>query len=258
MHIIIPITGHGSRFVAAGYKDLKPFIKVMGMPILEWITKKIFPGETNITFICRKFHLETITGMAEELRRICPTANIFAIDQWAKNGPVFDVMQAAHVIDNNSPVIINYCDFYMHWDWLKFKDDVLKRNCDGSIPCYTGFHPHLLPPKNLYASCRVDDNDDLLEIREKHSFTEDKILSRHSPGAYYFKNGFLLKKYCQKLIDSDKHINGEYYASLPYNFMVEDGLKVWCPTNVEYFCQWGTPEDLQESLFWLNLLKKDR
>lgn len=28
MQIIIPMTGYGSRFVAAGYKELKPFISV--------------------------------------------------------------------------------------------------------------------------------------------------------------------------------------------------------------------------------------
>lgn len=40
MQIIIPMTGYGSRFVAAGYKELKPFIQVMGHPIIEWIVKK--------------------------------------------------------------------------------------------------------------------------------------------------------------------------------------------------------------------------
>jgi hypothetical protein len=37
--------------------------------------------------------------------------------------------------------------------------------------------------------------------------------------------------------------------------MVKDNLKVWVPTNIEYFCQWGTPKDLEESLFWINTVK---
>ena len=41
MQIIIPMTGYGSRFVAAGYKDLKPFIPIMGHPIIEWIVKRM-------------------------------------------------------------------------------------------------------------------------------------------------------------------------------------------------------------------------
>ena len=45
MQIIIPMTGYGSRFIAAGYKKLKPFIEVEGMPIVEWIIK--MAGERN-------------------------------------------------------------------------------------------------------------------------------------------------------------------------------------------------------------------
>ncbi len=86
MQIIIPMTGYGSRFIAAGYKKLKPFIEVEGMPIVEWIIKGIYPGEENVIFVCRKEHLDNIDGMEAELRRISPTAQIFAIDDWIKKG----------------------------------------------------------------------------------------------------------------------------------------------------------------------------
>ena len=74
----------------------------------------------------------------------------------------------------------------------------------------------------------------------------------------YFQSGKILKTYCQKLVESNNAINGEFYASLPYNFMVEDGMKVWVPTNVEQFCQWGTPEDLEEYLFWTDTIRKGK
>lgn len=250
MKIIIPMTGYGSRFVAAGYKELKPFITVQGKPIIQWIIDGIFPGEKDILFICREEHLQNDKSMKDRLLNICPTATIFSIDNWVKKGPVYDVLRAEEFIDDNEPCIINYCDFYMTWDWDKFKKDVQNRNCEGCIPCYTGFHPHLIPTINLYASCLTDDKDDLIEIREKYSYEVDKTKAKHSPGTYYFRNGALLKEYCKKLIESGQAIKGEYYASLPYNFMVKDGLKVWVPTNVEKFCQWGTPEDLKDYLFW--------
>lgn len=255
MKIIIPMTGYGSRFVAAGYKDLKPFIEVQGKPIIEWIIKGMYPNETNFLFVCRKEHLDKDKSMRERLLSIAPTSEIFEVDEWVKKGPVFDVLRAAKKIDDNEPCIINYCDFYMTWDWSKFKSEVINRNCDGAIPCYSGFHPNLLPEKNYYASCLTDENDDLVEIREKYSFEKDKTKAKHSPGVYYFKNGGILKKYCKKLVDSDQVINGEYYASLPYNFMVKDGLKVWVPVNVDKFCQWGTPEDMKEYLFWTEIAR---
>lgn len=256
MQIIIPMTGYGSRFVAAGYKELKPFILIEGRPIIQWIVDGMFPGEKDILFVCRKEHLDTIQGMKERLLEIAPTATIFEIDDWIKKGPVYDVLRASDVINDQEPVIINYCDFYMSWDWQRIKQAILDRGCEGCVPCYTGFHPHLLVPKNFYASCLTDDEDNLIEIREKYSFEKDKTKAKHSPGTYYFKSGYLLKKYCQKLVDSGQELNGEYYASMPYNFMVEDGLKVWIPTNIDYFCQWGTPEDMRESLYWMNIMQE--
>lgn len=249
------MTGYGSRFVAAGYKDLKPFIKVQDKPIIEWIVKGMYPGETNIIFVCRQEHLDSIDGMEDYLMKLCPTARIHAIKDWVKLGPVYDVLQASELIDDDEPAIINYCDFFMVWDYEKFKKDVADRGCEGCVPCYTGFHPHLLPEINLYASCKTDEDDNLIEIREKYSFEEDKTKAKHSPGNYYFKTGALLKKYCQKLVDSGETLKGEYYASLPYNNMVKDGLKVWVPTEIPYFCQWGTPEDMAEFNYWVDTIK---
>ena len=173
-----------------------------------------------------------------------------------KKGPVYDVLRASACIPDDVPCIVNYCDFYQDWDHAAFLEEALRRGCDGAVPCYSGFHPHLLPQKNLYASCRVDANDDLIEIREKYSFEPDKTRARHSPGVYYFRTGALLKHYFQKQVDCGQTINGEHYASLPYNFMVADGRKVWAPVDVRYFCQWGTPEDMQEYLFWTELTRR--
>jgi dTDP-glucose pyrophosphorylase len=60
----------------------------------------------------------------------------------------------------------------------------------------------------------------------------------------------------QKLVDSEQMIKGEYYASLVYNFMVQDGLKVWVPNDLKVFCNWGTPEDLEDYLFWIDVVKQ--
>lgn len=256
MKIIIPMTGYGSRFVAAGYKKLKPLIEVQGIPILQWIIKGMYPDEEDILFVCREEHLQKDPQMREKLLKIAPTAEIFAVRDWVKKGPVYDVLRASDSIEDEKPCIINYCDFYMTWDYSAFVKDVAENGCDGCIPCYTGFHPHLLIPKNYYASCLTDKDDHLIEIREKYSFEKDKTKAKHSPGVYYFKTGHLLKKYCQKLVESGQMLNGEFYASLPYNYMVQDGLRVWVPVNVDKFCQWGTPEDLQDYLFWTDCVRR--
>ena len=255
MQIIIPMTGYGSRFVKAGYQVLKPFIPIMGRPIIEWIVKGMYPEEKDFVFIVRDEHLETISKMRELLIQIAPDATIFSIRDWVKNGPVYDVLRASEVIKDDESVVINYCDFFLVWNWNELKKKIIDRKCDGCVPCYTGFHPHLLPKNNLYASCLIDENENLIEIREKYSFDSDKMKSIHSPGVYYFKNGALLKRYCQKLIHLDMRVNGEFYASMPYELMVHDGLKVWIPTDIDWFCQWGTPEDLREFEYWMGIMR---
>lgn len=263
MNVIIPMTGYGSRFVAAGYQELKPFIRVMGRPVIEWIVKDMYPADVNIIFVCRGEHLMKDASMRERLLLLAPEAKIVSIEDWVKKGPVYDVLRgyrellAQQAIDAQEPCIINYCDFYMQWDYAAFAQEAAERGCDGAVPCYSGFHPNLLPEKNYYASCLTDAQDDLIEIREKYSFEKDKTKAKHSPGVYYFASGAVMEKYCQILTEHEEcAINGEYYASLPYNFMVQDGLKVWVPVNVEYFCQWGTPEDMQEFVYWTDLIRK--
>lgn len=283
MNIIIPMTGYGSRFVAAGYKELKPFIPVMGKPIIEWIVKGMYPEDVHFVFVCRGEHLKKDPSMRDRLLALAPDAVIVVIEEWVKKGPVYDVLRAYRALcavqesgaaadpsngvrveksaetdfDKEDGCIINYCDFYMSWDFKAFAEEAKTRDCDGAVPCYTGFHPNLLPQKNFYASCLTDEDDNLVEIREKYSFEKDKTKAKHSPGVYYFKNGTIMEKYCQMLADHEEcAINGEYYASLPYNFMVRDGLKVWIPTNVSHFCQWGTPEDMQEFVYWTDLIRR--
>ena len=123
-------------------------------------------------------------------------------------------------------------------------------NVDGCVPCYKGFHPHLLLP-NLYAGVRTDSNNHLLEIREKFSFTDNKMDTWQSSGAYYFKSGAMMKKYFQRLMDRKISCKDEYYVSLVYNLLVEDGL-VTSVYPQDFFCQWGTPQDLEIYQVWSN------
>lgn len=58
MQIIIPMSGSGQRFVNAGYTDLKPLIQVDDESMIYHVIK-LFPNETNITFVCNNIHFKT-------------------------------------------------------------------------------------------------------------------------------------------------------------------------------------------------------
>lgn len=252
MQIIIPMAGNGKRFLDAGHKTIKPLIPVEGKPIIEYVVN-LFPGEEDFLFICNNEHLKN-TNLKQILLALKPRAKIIGIDSHNK-GPVHSVMLAEEFILDNEQIIINYCDFDMAWDYQNFKNKAKQSDADGIVVTYTGFHPHLLGP-NFYAGVKTDSAGNILEVKEKYSFSADKMQAWHSNGTYYFKSGKLLKKYYHSYLQTDPHSNGEYYASMPYNLMIQDGLKnIIYP--IDYFCQWGTPEDLQEHNTWIQRAKKN-
>ena len=245
MVLIIPLGGLGKRFAAAGYRDLKPFIQVEGKPIIAHVLD-MFPGEDNPIFICRDEHLATLP-IASLLRTLRPNCMILSMRPH-NEGPVLALQQVYHSIPDDEEILVSYCDFTGLWDYEDFKKVVKESDADGAIPSYIGFHPHLLGP-NLYGHMRWDEKNHLLEIREKESFTNDKMQEYGAVGMYWFKSGKIMKQYFDEAVRLNLKTGAEYFCSLPYNLMVRDGLKVLIH-EMPFFCQWGTPEDLEEYEAW--------
>ena len=249
MHIIIPMSGMGKRFVEAGYRIPKPLIAVDEKPIIEHICN-LFPDESKFTFICNSKHLAE-TNMRQVLQNIKSQSNIVEI-QNHKKGPVYAVSLVKDLIEDDEEVIVNYCDFGTYWNYQDFLNHTRNRNADAAIPAYKGFHPHMLGNTN-YAFIR-EKKQWMLEIKEKEPFTNNRMDEYASNGTYYFKKGAYVKKYFQELIDKNINLEGEYYVSLIYNLLVEDGLKVSI-YNIQHMLQWGAPQDLEEYKNWSKYFK---
>ena len=258
MQIVIPMSGFGERFRRDGYSVPKPLIEVDGKPIIQHVIE-MFPGEEKFIFICNKNHLQDSRyKMKEILSDICPSGTIVAIPEH-KLGPVYAVLQAIEVVDLGEPTIVNYCDFTCYWDYQHFKKFVGNKNCDGAIPSYRDFHPHTLWNNN-YAYIKEEDLC-VLDIQEKKPFTSNPLQEFASSGTYYFKSGQMMKKYFQRTIDEKLLVGNEYYVSMPYKPMIDDGLNVLV-YELNYFMQWGTPQDLGEYNYWSDMfqsiIKKDQ
>lgn len=238
------MTGIGKRFLDAGYTTPKPLIPVDGKPMIQHVVE-LFPGEHNFVFICNSSHLKE-TNMAEILEHIAPQGRILEIPPH-KLGPVYAVLQVQEVIDDEDEVIVNYCDFGKYWDFHDFLNHTRKRAADGAVSAYKGFHPHMLGPTN-YAFIR-DRDQWMLEIQEKKPFTDNRMNEFASDGTYYFRKGWMVKKFFQELVDRKIDLNGEYYVSMVYNLMIEHGLKVSI-YEIQHMLQWGTPRDMEDYQRW--------
>jgi len=251
MQIVIPMSGIGKRFLDAGYTDPKPLIKVDGKPIIEHVLN-LFPDEKNITFICNDKHLHE-TDMRKILKDISPSSKIFEVPVEGRKGPVHAVSLVFDKIKDDDEVIVSYCDYGTVWDYKKFLKDTREKNCQGAIACYKGFHPHMLGSDN-YAFVK-EKNNYMIEIKEKQSFTDDKMNEYASNGTYYFQSGKIMKKYFRKLVQKNISVKGEYYVSMVYNLMVKANLKINI-FEIQKMLQWGTPYDLEIYKGWSDYFYK--
>ena len=240
MKVIISMSGLSSRFAAAGYDIPKFMIEVDGKTVIQHIID-LYPIDSDFMFIINDDHAKDM--------ELCNYLDNLEVDNLTicsvpvhKKGPVYSIEQYQNHIEDDEQVIVNYCDFSMDWDYYDFEEFVNTNECDGCVVCYKGFHPHMLGGDN-YAFCKTDEENRILEIREKEPFTDNKMSEFASTGTYYFRKGSYVKKYFKELIEKDININGEYYVSLVHNLLIKDNL-VNMVYEVPKMLQWGTPLDL--------------
>ena len=250
MQIIIPMSGFGKRFIQAGYSSPKPLIEVDEHPMIKHVVD-LFPEEKDVSFICNDVHLRE-TNIKSVLQSLVPDCKIYEVKSHSQKGPVEVVMRIADNILDDEEVIVSYCDYGTKWNYSKFLQQTRQLKSDGAIPCYIGFHPHMLGTDH-YAYVKNKEMS-ALQISEKKPFGNNKMEEYASNGTYYFKNGAILKKYFSKLIESGQTIKDEYYVSMAYNDMINDGLKVSI-FEIDKMLQWGTPYDLEIYKQWSQYFK---
>jgi NDP-sugar pyrophosphorylase family protein len=249
MKIIIPMAGTGNRFVEKGYTEPKPLIRINGKRLIEYVLEAYAP-EDSFVFVCNEDHLKQ-TNMREVLSKLKPNATIVGIPGH-KLGPVKTVQGAYPFIDNREEVVVNYCDAVLKWRRSSFVRHLEDAEPHGCILTHSGFHPHTLATTKM-AFVKTDHHT-VQEVREKEAFTDNPMEEHASTGAYYFKTGYLLKKYCDELILKGASHKGEFYVTLVYNLLVQDGLQVTY-FDTPYVGILGTPEEMENFAAWQKILE---
>jgi NDP-sugar pyrophosphorylase family protein len=250
--IIIPMSGFGERFRKAGYTLPKPLIDVDGKPIITHLVN-LFPEESDFIFICNQEHLDHPDyKLREVLNGICPSGRILGIEPH-KLGPIHAVLQAQDLISLDKQTIVNYCDFACYWDWADFKNTVQKTQCAGAIPAYKGFHPHSLGSTNY--AYMLEKDGWVQDIQEKQPYTDNRMNEYASSGTYYFASGKVMLNAFHSTVEDKLDLNGEYYVSLAYKSMLAKKMPVSI-YPIDFFMQWGTPDDLEEYQGWHEAFKQ--
>jgi len=244
------MAGNSERFTNAGYVVPKQYMLIDDRPMIHWVCD-MFSPEDDFVFVIPKAH-----GANTEFRNILETAvpkyTIIEIHPH-RLGPAYTALAADSVVEDEEPVILTYCDFYQHWNYRQFRWKV--EGWDGGIAVFKGFHPASFGD-TYYAYLRCNERGEMLELREKRSFTGQRHEEPASTGVYYVRSWAIFRRFAWKVMDLNLSLGGEYYISLIFNPMVEEGHKV-VTFEVDKFICWGTPEDVEQYCFWSDFFRND-
>jgi len=240
--IVIPMSGIGTRFKACGYQMPKPLIPVAGRPMIAHVLD-MYPNDLDFVFIVNEQHFKSDEyRLKDVLLSLRPKARIVQVSPH-KTGPSGAIVLAESQIDTDLPTIVNYCDFTCTWEYEKYS--AMLNECDGVIATYSGFHPHMIRSTRFaYVS---GEGNHVQGIQEKQPYTSNPTNERASSGTYGFSSGGLMLDAIHRQIERKIELSGEFYTSLTYVPLLEDGLDIRS-FNIKSFFQWGTPEDLRDFL----------
>ena len=245
IHLLVPMSGQGTRYRQAGYTEPKPLIPVSGIPMIERLLSS-FPVAWPTHFIMADNHQQT--ELPHLLRKIRPDASQKIISPH-RFGPGYALQASLCDMPSDVPVFVTYCDYGMVWDADHFEKFVRENQCDACLVSYRGFHAHYLNAQQ-YAYSRLE-GERVVEVREKGSFTNNREAEFASTGGYYFRSAKLLQECLAFQMEHKLHKDGEYYTSLTIQSLLlmnkNAHVRIY---EIPYFFQWGTPDDLHDFEYW--------
>ncbi|MBN4066916.1 glycosyltransferase family 2 protein [Simkania negevensis] len=237
IHVVIPMAGTGSRFAKAGYPKPKPFIDVMGKPMIIRVIENLQCKGASFILLAREEQLEQ---EKETVKFICDhyPATFVSVPSLTE-GTACTVLLAEEMIDNATPLLIANSDQIVDSTMDKMIDDAKQRYLDGSI---LTFIDALRDPKWSFA--KVNEQGFVTEVKEKAAISQYATV-----GIYYFAKGQDFVRNAQAMIAANERVNNEFYTCPVYNYLIKEGGQVGIYNiDQEQMHGLGTPEDLNAYL----------
>lgn len=236
VNIVIPAAGEGSRFAAAGYAVPKPFIDVLGKPMITKVIDNVAVRNARFTLLLRQDHLDQFAGIAGKGKlanaTIVPVARL-------TEGTACTLLLARSHFDTDQPMLVANSDQLVDFSCQDFIDDARQRDLDGSILV---FRDETRDPKWSFAA--LDEEGYVTEVAEKRPISDLATV-----GIYLFMNGTAFVRAAADMLASNDRVNGEFYTCPVYNYMIRNGAKIGIyevPRSA--MSGLGTPDDLDEYL----------
>lgn len=234
MNIVITMAGLGKRFRDAGYNEPKYMIKAKGKTLFEWSMESLkgFNDEkTKYIFIVRKEDDSSQFIKEQSIKLGINNFDIVELNELT-DGQATTAMHASKYWTKEEPLLIYNIDTYVE----AYAMNKNQLQGDGFIPCFQAEGDH-------WSFVKLDDNGNVVEIREKQRISDNCTL-----GAYYFATCALYEQLYNEYYKENQHMEkGEKYIAPLYNYLLEKGgivkINIIDRNKVHVL---GTPEELQQ------------
>lgn len=236
LQILLPLAGAGSRFTNGGFTIPKPLIPVDGKPmVLKSISSlDSIKIEKRYIFIIRQEHTKK-DRLDKLILQELPEADIIIIPKLTR-GAVETCLSAKPKLDPEDGLIIMDCDLWFNsQSYNKMVIDSLTgvSDIDGGLLTFRSNNPR-------YSYARLNNEGAVVETAEKRVISNNAIT-----GAYFFKTADKFIKSAEKMLAQPLGEKmPEYYTSLLYNILINEGDKIKA-ASVDEFASFGTPEELE-------------
>jgi len=230
MNIIIPIGGVGKRFKEEGFSSPKPLINVLGVPMIFRVLESLKLSKEDKVHIVYNPELKSYNFESLLIREFDDINFNFISLKNSTKGAAETVLFGLQNIDEQDlqkEFLLLDCDTFYSEDIIsKYKSSDNKNSI---------FYFNDTDNKPIFSYIILDESNRVILIKEK-----EKISDNANSGAYGFKSGVLLKKFCEKIMDS----KSELYISMIYEQMIIEGEEIKGILIKDFFCV-GTPLQLK-------------
>ena len=233
LNVLIPMAGLGSRFSDAGYTFPKPLIEVNKKPMIELVVKNL-NLDANYIFIAQrevseKYNLSSLLPLISR-----GPASLIELDGTTE-GAAVTVLEARHLIDNDSPLLIANSDQVIDWDASKVMYSFERPGVDAGVVTFEATHPK-------WSFVRRGETGFVEEVAEKRPISREATV-----GIYFWSKGADFVRCADSMIKKNIRTNNEFYVAPVLNELIAEGGKV-VAEKIEEMWGLGTPEDLDAFL----------